>query len=59
LSPPIRRIGALLITNRISHLLCGAIVIYVNKNSSAKPILPDDFEGIPVTVILTDEFIAR
>lgn len=36
-----------------------AIVIYVNKNSNAKPILPDDIEGIPVTVILTDEFIAR
>jgi hypothetical protein len=36
-----------------------AIVIYVNKNSSAKPFLPDSIEGIPVTVILTDEFIAR
>jgi hypothetical protein len=36
-----------------------AIVIYVNKNAGARPILPDDIEGIPVTVILTDEFIAR
>ena len=36
-----------------------AIVIYVNKNAGNKPILPDDIEGIPVTVILTDEFIAR
>jgi hypothetical protein len=36
-----------------------AIVIYVNKDSSARPILPDNIEGIPVTVILTDLFIAR
>jgi hypothetical protein len=36
-----------------------AIVIYVNKDSSARPILPDNLEGIPVTVILTDQFIAR
>jgi hypothetical protein len=36
-----------------------AIVIYVNKNAGNKPILPADIEGIPVTVILTDEFIAR
>jgi hypothetical protein len=36
-----------------------AIVIYVNKNAGNKPILPDDIEGVPVTVILTDEFIAR
>lgn len=36
-----------------------AIVVYVNKNAGNKPILPDDLEGIPVTVILTDEFIAR
>ena len=36
-----------------------AIVIYVNKNSAAKPFLPDNIEGIPVTVVLTDEFIAR
>ena len=36
-----------------------AIVIYVNKNAGNKPILPDDIEGIPVTVVLTDEFVAR
>ena len=36
-----------------------AIVVYVNKNAGNKPILPDDIEGVPVTVILTDEFIAR
>jgi len=36
-----------------------AIVVYVNKNAGNKPILPEDIEGIPVTVILTDEFIAR
>jgi Peptidase family S64 len=36
-----------------------AIVIYVNKDSSARPILPDNLEGIPVTVVLTDQFIAR
>ena len=36
-----------------------SIVIYVNKNAGNKPILPDDIEGVPVTVILTDEFIAR
>lgn len=36
-----------------------AIVIYVNKNAGNKPILPADIEGIPVTVVLTDEFIAR
>lgn len=36
-----------------------AIVIYVNKDADAKPILPESIDGIPVTVILTDEFIAR
>jgi hypothetical protein len=35
-----------------------AIVIYVNKDSAMKPPLPDAIDGIPVTVILTDEFIA-
>ena len=34
-----------------------AIVIYVNKNGQ-KPFLPDNIEGIPVTVVLTDQFIA-
>ena len=36
-----------------------AIVIYVNKDAGQKPILPDSIEGIPVTVVLTDQFIAR
>jgi hypothetical protein len=36
-----------------------AIIIYVNKNASSRPILPDSIEGIPVTVFLTDEFVAR
>lgn len=36
-----------------------AIVIYVNKNAGSRPILPADIEGIPVNVILTDEFVAR
>jgi hypothetical protein len=35
-----------------------AIVIYVNKEAGTRPILPNDIEGIPVTVILTDPFIA-
>lgn len=35
-----------------------AIVIYVNKNAGQKPFLPDNIEGIPVTVVLTDQFIA-
>ncbi|HEY0367469.1 MAG TPA: hypothetical protein VGC73_13450 [Pyrinomonadaceae bacterium] len=36
-----------------------AIVVYVNKDAGARPVLPTDIEGIPVTVILTDQFIAR
>jgi hypothetical protein len=36
-----------------------SIVRYVNKDAGQKPILPDSIEGIPVTVVLTDEFIAR
>jgi Peptidase family S64 len=36
-----------------------AIVIYVNKDAGVKPFLPDNLEGIPVTVVLTDQFIAR
>lgn len=36
-----------------------AIVIYVNKDASQRPFLPDSIDGIPVTVILTDQFIAR
>ena len=33
------------------------IVVYVNKDAGNRPFLP--IEGIPVTVILTDQFIAR
>jgi hypothetical protein len=36
-----------------------AIVVYVNKDSGAKPFLPDNIEGIPVRTVLTDQFIAR
>lgn len=36
-----------------------AIVVYVNKDAGNRPFLPDSIEGIPVNVILTDEFIAR
>jgi hypothetical protein len=35
-----------------------AIVIYVNKDAGNRPFLPDSIEGIPVNVILTDQFIA-
>ena len=35
-----------------------AIVIYVNKNSGNRPILPDAIDGIPVNLVLTDQFIA-
>ena len=35
------------------------LVIYVNKDAGSRPILPNDIDGIPVTVILTDQFIAR
>jgi len=35
-----------------------AIVIYVNKDAANRPNLPDNLEGIPVTVVLTDQFIA-
>ena len=35
-----------------------AIVIYVNKDAGQRPILPDNLDGIPLTVILTDPFIA-
>jgi len=36
-----------------------AIIIYVNKDAGTQPILPESIEGIPVNVILTDQFIAR
>ena len=35
-----------------------AIVIYVNKDSGNRPNLPDSIDGIPVTVVLTDQFVA-
>ena len=35
-----------------------AIVIYVNKNGEQRPVLPDNIDGIPLTVVLTDQFIA-
>ena len=36
-----------------------AIVIYVDKDAGNRPNLPDSIDGIPVTVVLTDKFIAR
>lgn len=36
-----------------------AIVIYVNRDAPVKPTLPDSFDGIPVVVVETDEFVAR
>jgi len=36
-----------------------AIVIYVNKDSGAQPFLPDSLDGIPLVVVLTDQFVAR
>ena len=36
-----------------------AFVVYVNKDSETKPFLPDSIEGIPVIVVLTDQFVAR
>ena len=36
-----------------------AIVVYVNKDSGARPILPESLDGIPVMMVLTDQFIAR
>ncbi|HEU4507600.1 MAG TPA: hypothetical protein VFR78_05125 [Pyrinomonadaceae bacterium] len=36
-----------------------AIVIYVNKDAPQKPFIPDTIDGIPVTVVETDLFIAR
>jgi hypothetical protein len=35
-----------------------AIVIYVNKDAGNRPNLPDSIDGIPVDVVLTDQFIA-
>ena len=36
-----------------------AIIVYVNRNSGNRPILPDSIEGIPVVLFMTDQFIAR
>ena len=36
-----------------------AIIIFVNKDAGQRPFVPDSIDGIPVTVILTDEFVAR
>lgn len=36
-----------------------AIVIYVDKDAPTKPNLPDAFDGIPVRIIETDQFVAR
>lgn len=35
------------------------IIVFVNKDSRNQPVLPDSLDGVPVTVILTDEFVAR
>jgi hypothetical protein len=35
-----------------------AIVVYVDKTSSAKPQLPDHIDNVPVRIIMTDPFIA-
>jgi hypothetical protein len=35
-----------------------AIVVYVDKTSSAKPQLPEQVDNVPVQVIFTDPFIA-
>lgn len=35
-----------------------AIIIYVNRDSATRPVLPDSIEGIPLTVVLTDPFVA-
>ena len=36
-----------------------AIIIFVNKDAAQRPFVPESIDGIPVTVILTDEFVAR
>ena len=36
-----------------------AIVIYVNKDAPVKATFPESLDGIPVTVIETDQFVAR
>src|SRR5215212_5344637 len=36
-----------------------AIIVYVNKDSGAQPILPESLDGVPVILVLTDQFTAR
>ena len=36
-----------------------AIIIFVNKDAGQRPFVPESIDGIPVNVILTDEFVAR
>jgi hypothetical protein len=36
-----------------------AIIVFVNKDAGQRPFVPESIDGIPVTVILTDEFVAR
>ena len=36
-----------------------AIIVFVNKNAGQRPFVPESIDGIPVTVVLTDEFVAR
>jgi hypothetical protein len=35
-----------------------AVIVYVDKTSSAKPQLPERVDNVPVRVIFTDPFIA-
>jgi hypothetical protein len=36
-----------------------SIIVFVNKDAGQRPFVPESIDGIPVTVILTDEFVAR
>ena len=36
-----------------------AIIVFVNKDAAQRPFVPESIDGIPVNVILTDEFVAR
>jgi len=35
------------------------IIVYVNKDSRNRPILPESIDGVPVIQVLTDQFVAR
>ena len=35
-----------------------AIIIYVNRNARVRAPLPDSIDGVSVTVVETDEFVA-